>query len=281
MIKTLPKIQRYLITFPGIKNLLRLYFRFRRITIYLKPQLLAGIRWVPMKTEYSNFYYSITEANRGDLANLISVISNIPATEIENYFEEIENNAEVNEKLRMFKDSDSNLRDSQLALGRRIGWYALVRALKPKVVVETGVHHGLGALTLISALRKNIEDGFAGHYFGTDISLSAGGLVKGSLGSVGEILYGDSLESLTKLQDKSIDLFINDSDHSVEYEAKEYELLLAKGSESLVILGDNSHATSALREFSRRNERDFIFFKEIPVNHFYPGAGIGFSFIRH
>jgi hypothetical protein len=35
------------------------------------------------------------------------------------------------------------------------------------------------------------------------------------------ILYGDSIESLAKL-DESIDLFINDSDHSAEYEAREY-----------------------------------------------------------
>lgn len=264
---------------PGIRNFLRVFSRARRVSSYLKPQMLAGIRWIPMKTEFSNFYYSITDSNRADLANLISVITKVPVNEIEEYFLEVEQDTEVIERLRTFKDNDPSLINSQLKLGRRIGWYAIVRALKPNVVVETGVHHGLGALTLNCAVKRNIEEGFPGRYFGTDIDLNAGKLVRDYSNEVGTILFGDSLESLVKFPEKSIDLFINDSDHSAEYEAKEYELLLTRGSDSLMILGDNSHSTSSLREFSRKNGRDFVFFKEIPENHFYPGAGIGFSFI--
>src|SRR5439155_10300973 len=39
--------------------------------------------------------------------------------------------------------------------GRRIGWYAMVRALRPRRVVETGIHDGLGSTALLAALRRN------------------------------------------------------------------------------------------------------------------------------
>ena len=94
----------------------------------------------------------------------------------------------------------------------------------------------------------------------------------------GEILYGDSIESLGKFQER-IDLFINDSDHSAKYEYEEYEIIKNKLSSNAFLLGDNSHVTDSLRKFSNRNGRHFLFFREVPKDHWYPGAGIGFSFI--
>ena len=92
-----------------------------------------------------------------------------------------------------------------------------------------------------------------------------------------EILYGDSIKSLEKFKLK-IDLFINDSDHSSDYEYLEYNTIANKLSDNAIILGDNSHSTDKLSVFSKENGRKFIFFKEQPLNHWYPGAGIGISF---
>lgn len=75
-----------------------------------------------------------------------------------------------------------------------------------------------------------------------------------------------------------MDLFINDSDHSSDYEYKEYQVIRDKLSSNAVILGDNSHVTESLSRFSHESGRQFLFFKEIPANHWYPGAGIGISF---
>jgi hypothetical protein len=81
------------------------------------------------------------------------------------------------------------------------------------------------------------------------------------------------------MQDK-IGVFVNDSDHSASYELEEYKTVLPLLHPDSVILGDNAHATSSLYEFSKANNRDFLFWKEEPVNHWYPGGGIGFSFRR-
>ena len=45
-----------------------------------------------------------------------------------------------------------------------------------------------------------------------------------------------------------------------------------------IILGDNAHVTDKLLQFSLENQRNYVFFKECPKNHWYPGGGIGISF---
>ena len=68
-----------------------------------------------------------------------------------------------------------------MPFGRRLGWYAIARATKPKVIVETGVERGHGSVLLCSAILHNAIEGFPGRYFGTDIDPSAGWLLTGKL----------------------------------------------------------------------------------------------------
>ena len=94
---------------------------------------------------------------------------------------------------------------------------------------------------------------------------------------MGKILYGDSIQTLLQFNDK-IDLFINDSDHSSEYEYREYMTIKDKMNAGGIILGDNSHDTDKLAIFSFETNRNFLFFSEEPRGHWYPGAGIGISY---
>jgi hypothetical protein len=91
------------------------------------------------------------------------------------------------------------------------------------------------------------------------------------------VLYSDSIESLQGLR-KQIDIFINDSDHSAEYEEREYETIKSKLARTAIILGDNAHATDKLINFALAPGRQFVFFQEQPLNHWYPGGGIGIAF---
>jgi len=167
---------------------------------------------------------------------------------------------------------------TQIKYGRRIGWYAIIRATKPKIVIETGIDKGLGSCVITSALMKNSEEGFSGEYYGTDINPSSVYFLQDPYLKFGKILYGDSLNSLAKLKVNTIDIFINDSDHSADYELQEYELIRSKLNENSIILGDNSHCTTKLEEFAVQTGRQFLFFKEEPENHWYTGAGIGAAF---
>jgi cephalosporin hydroxylase len=119
-----------------------------------------------------------------------------------------------------------SVRDTFRGAKQQLIWYAIVRAIKPEVVVETGVDQGMGAVVLCAALKRNASEGHPGQYFGTDINPRAGYFLKGEYAKFGKVLHGDSLKSLETLE--KIDLFINDSDHSASYERAEYELIRSK-----------------------------------------------------
>ena len=274
-----PHIKSFINKVPYLQEFMRIRRRKKRATGYYKPKVKLINDWAKKKTEFSNYYYDLSESNRSDLASLISAITETPFKQVEAIFDELENNESLRVHISNSWTKDLMMSDAKLGYGRRVGWYAFIRILKPKIVVETGVHHGVGSCVITTALSKNAEDGFAGQYFGTDIDKSAGKLLIQPYSKFGKILYGDSIESLKQLTD-SVDIFINDSDHSGEYEKLEYETINAKLSKKALILGDNSHATNSLRIFSQATSRNFIFFKEIPKEHWYPGAGIGISFSK-
>ncbi len=239
-------------------------------------------KWLVNSKETTNFTYDLEPDNKHYLASLIADITNTPIEKVLNYINEIEEDNELKQHIidAVKRGERSFVADKEVRFGRRIGWYAFVRIMKPKVVVETGVDKGLGSCVLTAAIKRNIEEGFEGEYFGTDISPLAGYFLSGTYANYGKVLYGDSIESLKKYNGK-IDLFINDSDHSADYEAREYECMVEKLSENAVILGDNSHCTDKLYQFSLKYKRHFIFFQEKPRQHWYPGAGIGISFKRN
>jgi predicted O-methyltransferase YrrM len=244
---------------------------------YFKQPIRRLLGWIPLRTESDNFYYELTESNIRILASTISVVTNLPPQLIQKYLDEITNNENFKSQIRDFFREDSNMLDSNLGFGRRIGWYAVVRATKPKLVIETGVHHGIGASIICEALALNSREGSSGRYLGTDYDSNAGRLVKQNYPAIGTVLYGDSIASLEKITDE-VDLFINDSDHDAEYEANEYLTITTKLSKRGIILGDNSHVTTELLEYSLKYSRKYLFFSEVPEDHWYPGGGIGFSF---
>ncbi len=245
---------------------------------YYSSEMKFIKRWAWMDTENSNFYYKLTQLNMDQLAQTICSITSKSYEEVYGYFDELESDEELRQHLKNGLVSSTYGRDIQIHYGRRIGWYALVRCLKPKVIIETGVDHGVGSCVLTSALIRNHSEGYDGKYYGTDNNPEAGQLLRGKYAAVGEILYGDSITSLKNFSDP-IDFFINDSDHSAEYEYDEYETIKNNLAKNSIILGDNSHVTNKLSKFSRVNNRKFIFFSEKPEGHWYPGAGIGISFL--
>jgi hypothetical protein len=234
------------------------------------------IRWAHNSRENDNFTYDLTEQNLDYLAATVSVATRTPLDIVRRYFEEPK--VDLSEYLSV-KAAGLPI-DKPASFGRRLGWYAIARAMKPRVIVETGVHHGLGSVLMCSALRRNSQEGYTGRYYGTDIDAAAGVLLAAPFDQFGKILYGDSIQSLGRMHE-SIDLFINDSDHSAEYEAREYRVVETRLSQKAIILGDNAHASDELFKFSASTGRQFLFFKEQPVDHWYPGAGIGISFLRN
>jgi len=236
-------------------------------------------KWLFTSKEDTNFTYKLSEKNLQYLAQMISFITNKDFELVYSYIMEPINDSELKDFIinKTKKSKFKYKADCRVDFARRLGWYCFARVIKPKIIVETGIDKGLASVLLCRALQKNNEEGFLGRYYGTDINEDAGYLLDGIYKDFGEILYGDSIESLKKF-DKKIDLFINDSDHSANYEYDEYIIIKDKLSPNGIILGDNCNATDKLSQFSKETGRNFLFFKEEVVDHWWSGEGIGISF---
>ncbi len=253
-------------------------YRMRTALSYYYTPLLNIVKWLFRSSEHTNLTYDLERNNERYLASLIAHLVDGDYSTILGYMDEAKGDSELKRHIENATVASplASLADREARFGRRLGWYAFVRAMKPRVVIETGVDKGLGACLLCAALIRNGEEGSGGRYFGTEINPAAGYLLSGKYAQYGEILYGDSIETLRSLN-TDIDLFINDSEHSADYEEKEYEIVAPKLSERAIVLGDNSHVTDKLLNFSLNHDRQFIFFAEKPADHWYPGGGIGIS----
>ena len=261
----------------NLLNLKHYLSRRKRALAYYSTNLKEIERWSSSNTEFSNYYYALEDSNLKDLSTLLALIFDVDYEIVLKYFNEVQHDPDLRSHIGKYFSQSRNLKDSNIEYARRVGWYAVARILKPKAIVETGVAQGMGSCILSLALLKNTQEGFEGRYFGTDIDPNAGGMYSPPYSNYGEIYYGDSIQSLEKF-DFQIDLFINDSNHNFDYEKSEYETIKKNLGSTSIILGDNSHVSDSLRDFSLANNRDYIFFREMPRNHWYPGGGIGFSF---
>ncbi len=266
-----------------VKPLTRLRRRFRQaVGPYAHlPTLISS--WLLNSNEIANYSYDLSARNEEHLAWMVSLVTKTDVALIRAYFAEARETVvpPLSEGVASYRalrrEAGNCYLDPVIRIGRRIGWYAVVRVLKPRLVVETGVDHGFGSVTICAALRQNAHDGHPGRYVGTDIDPEAGSLFGPEWRTIGEIAFGDSIDTLRQLAGP-IDLFINDSDHSAEYEGREYQVVQSKLSPHAFIIGDNAHVTDELSKFSQAADRQFLFFREVPDGHWYPGAGIGFSF---
>jgi Methyltransferase domain len=238
-------------------------------------------KWLIHSRETTNFTYDLEEKNKRYLAAVVADVVDADFLEIMTYFKEIEEDDDLRKHIAAATQrSDWAITaDKDVRLGSRIGWYAIARAMKPQIVIEAGVDKGLGSCVIAAALKRNAREGHAGRYYGLDINPKAGYLLSGEYAVHGSMLYGDSVRSLEQF-DGIIDLYISDSDHSADYEAREYAAITNKLSDRAIVLGDNSHVTDKLLEFSLATDRRFAYFQEKPFEHWYPGGGCGMSYKR-
>lgn len=234
----------------------------------------AALRYLLRDKEFTNLTYEID--NEDELAEFVARFLDRPLSEIAAYVAEPAADRELLDELRRSLRSRPD-RNDEPRFGRRLGWYALARALRPHIVVETGVHDGLGSALLLSALGKNA----AGELIAFDIAAESGWLVPSSLRGRYELVLGDVRETLPRrLDGVRVDLFVHDSLHTYEHERFELEIVLAGGGQP-VLVSDNAHATTALEDVCREHGLRYGLFRERPRRHFYPGAGLGLGTLRN
>ena len=246
---------------------------------YIEPQLQNILDWLTASKETTNLTYDLTALNKGHLQWFITLVTGTPGATISRYFQELEQDERLTTHVRRLTLASEQrfTADEIPRYGRRLGWYAIVRAMKPKVIIETGVDKGLGTCVLAAAMMKNQAEGFPGHVYATEIDPRGGFLLQPPYTQFATILYGDSIQTLQKFP-HSIDLAVCDSAHTADYERGEYEAIRNKLQNVALVISDNAHVTHELSDFAAATGRQFLFFQEKPASHFYPGAGIGIAF---
>jgi predicted O-methyltransferase YrrM len=273
---------RKIVKYTALGRILVIPYRFFAVALpYLGRQFGLMIRWAFTSKEHYNHTYHLTELNRHYLDSYISVVSGHDLGIIEKYSRELETDEELRQLLRArtLASPDRHNSDVEPRYGRRVGWYALVRTTKPRVVVETGVDRGLGTAVIAAALKRNSAEGFPGIVHATDIVPECGHLLAEPYKSFCHIWIGDSVEILKQFKEP-VDIFIHDSDHRPEYEWAEFLAIKARLHAGSLVLSDNSQYTSKLFEFAQSlRGKAFLYFQDVPKDHWWSGDGIGAVFV--
>ena len=154
--------------------------------------------------------------------------------------------------------------------------YWIVRRLKPKTVVQTGVSNGLSSAYIMLALAKNGPEGRlhvidlpyifdpadphwtqTGYVHGVVIpqGKSSGWLVPDVYRDRFEVAVGDAKELLPPLIDRldAIDMFFHDSDHTYNHMMFEFDQAMRKLTPNSVIVADDISWNASLWDFADRH----------------------------
>lgn len=136
--------------------------------------------------------------------------------------------------------------------------YALVRALQPEMVVETGVANGVSTSYVLLAMEKNGR----GHLHSIDIGdpasvppgLAPGWAVPERLRGRWTMHLGDTRKLLPPLLERlgTLDLFIHDSLHTYEHMMFEFECAWPHIRPGGFLIADDALWNASFEDFARR-----------------------------
>ncbi|MBA3495663.1 MAG: class I SAM-dependent methyltransferase [Gemmatimonadales bacterium] len=134
--------------------------------------------------------------------------------------------------------------------------YLVVRAARPRVVIETGVLYGAASAHILAALARNGE----GELFSIDLphqpeELPHDFLVPHELRERWTLIVGDSRRELPTLVDRlgAIDMFHHDSLHTFEHMTWEFETVFPRLNPDGVLSSHDVRIAHSVREIFRRN----------------------------
>jgi predicted O-methyltransferase YrrM len=242
------------------------------------PRLVQALAWSVRSREIANFTYDTTRESQFLLAAVVAEISQRPIAEIVAYVDELTaDNALAAHVAGIAQTRDSRWNvDPGFKPGRRLAFYLLARALKPKRVMEAGVDKGLGALLVSRALTLNRAEGHPGDYLGIELDPEKPiPLYEKWPHRVGQIVRGSSTEIL-RGQGALIDLFIHDTipeaGHLTEQLATVRPLMAPGG----VIA--STWTTQELIDHAFQNDLKLLTHQEETVGHWFPGDRVAFIY---
>ena len=261
---------------------LRWLHKYRRLRSFAYPSRahpLIALKFVLIDPEVETFTYEI--ANEPEVAAVVAGSLGGDEDRVMAYIQEAKHDPELTTELtrRVRRRWDTKAR---LPLGTRLGWYALTRLTRPGTTVETGIHAGLGSLTILRALERNAEEGAPGELISFDLIGGSGRLVPPRLRRFWTPVYESTFVALDRvLEARSVDLLFQDLCAGYEPEQHDYETVSRHAAERLVIVGASAHLTDALSDFAAQRELNYREWTDVPVRHVFPGTTTGIVVLDH
>lgn len=230
----------------------------------------AHVLWSP---ELESFSYELTDPE--DVVRQVAVAVDRPADELRAYLRELDDERDLTVDLRRRTRWRWTVRTAP-APGNRVAWYLLARALRPRLVVETGVYDGLGSLVLLCALRRNALEGDVGELVSIDPDPDAGTLVPAHLADGWRLIEGTADRVLgPALEGRRVGLFFSDSPHTRANQELEVALAERHAATELVIVEGSGGWCPVLGEFAERRGVVLHTLRFDARGHFYGPAANG------
>ncbi len=262
---------------------LRYLRRFRWITKAREVRsvgapLRRNLRFVLSDPEPTNFTFEL--ANEHELVAWVAEVCASPPAAIELLLREARDDRVLAARLRAATAARWWWTKRSPPFGKRLAWYTLARELQPRLIIETGVHDGLGSMLLLRALERNRDEGAAGELVSFDINPRAGWLV--SQHPLWNLRIESSATGLPQVLEHQgpVGLFIHDSLHTYEHERFEFELAASHLAPGGLLLTDNAHGTQALADVCASRGLRYLEFHSASRDHFYPGEATGAGIAR-
>jgi hypothetical protein len=150
------KIRRFFATSPIARGA-AMPLRAMAVAQYDARLIGRSLDWLMHNRETTNYTYDLDPLNRDQLAWFVATVTGAEIKQVRAWMQELEADDDLQKVLTQRLSSNPTWRvcATEPHMARRFGWYAMVRALQPEHVVETGTHLGLGSCVIAAALLRN------------------------------------------------------------------------------------------------------------------------------
>lgn len=274
----------------ALKSLVGAEWRFRthrlgRLRWLTKYRLMrrfnapVGLRrrlaYVLLDPEVESFSYELE--NEDEIICALARALDRPFDELARYASETREDPELNELLARHARWRFDVK-RRLPLGNRLTWYVIVRALKPELVVETGIYLGLGSLAVLRALERNRREGSVGELMSFDTLSGAGSIVRAQARRGWHRFVGSTKDLLLPaIEGRRVDILFQDTPHTEENQRFEFSAALSHAGPKLLLFDASGGTAPTLGTICAERCGAYYRMPLLSRGHVFPGIDITFA----
>jgi len=237
--------------------------------------VLRRLSYVLFDPELESFSFEL--ADESGVLVALAVALGCSEDELARYAAETHTDPELNERLSRHVRWRLDFK-RHMPIGSRLAWYVTARALKPELIVETGIYMGLGSLVFLRALERNAEEGHPGELMSFDTNSLAGRLVRRDLRGRWHRVIGFTGTTLPPaLRGRRVGILVHDTAHTEATQRLEFEAALAHAAPRLVLVDGSGGYVPTLEELCRERDGSYHRVHLRSHAHVHPGSEYRFA----